>query len=109
MSATIASRKPRSKPSRTARLERQGGNLSLVITQRWASGRVQQDRYWLAEIYAVPAGRGFTLRKQGGDYATYDTLVNSPEGPLCDCLGHEKHGHCKHAEALTALIQAGKL
>lgn len=27
----------------------------------------------------------------------------------CDCLGGLKHSHCKHQEAIVALIQAGKL
>jgi hypothetical protein len=30
-------------------------------------------------------------------------------GGLCDCLGHEHRGHCKHVHGLAALVAAGRL
>jgi len=47
---------------------------------------------------------GFELIKQGTRIA-YQVLLDGRRS-LCDCVGHERHGHCKHVEALQALVES---
>lgn len=58
-------------------------------------------------------GRGFTLVKlsQGTDKTedAYSVFVGKNGSTLCDCKGHVRHGRCKHASAIAALIRHGKI
>lgn len=97
-------RKPRPKPERRIRLcvKPEGISSGLV---RIRVGKVESD-YYLTEM-AADFGRGFRLEKVGGDEVYH---VNADgDTKSCDCKGHSRHGHCKHADGLSALIAGGKL
>jgi hypothetical protein len=46
--------------------------------------------------------------KGDGPGEEYDVLLNGPQSS-CTCKGNNYHGHCKHVEALTALVKCGAL
>jgi hypothetical protein len=50
----------------------------------------------------------FRLRKLTGDQAVYDVSFTD-YGPEFECLGHLRHGHCKHAESIQAAEQSFRL
>ncbi len=54
-------------------------------------------------------GRGFSLEKTGPDAGEVYHLLLEQDGRSCDCKGHLRHGHCKHADAMLKLVQVGKL
>jgi hypothetical protein len=63
--------------------------------------------YWLEEV-AADWGRAFRLEKfEEGD--VYDVHFDQATGDSCTCLGSLRHGHCKHRDALAALLKAGRL
>jgi hypothetical protein len=103
--STSPARRPRVKPARTV-------NLILAPTAtmegivRITAGRSCQD-YDLARVPA-DFGAGFRLTKLLGEHDTYHVNLNG-QASLCDCLGHTHHGHCKHVDALAALVRAGRL
>lgn len=43
------------------------------------------------------------------NHEVYDVLVQPDSAPECDCRGHQRWHHCKHADAVSALLKAGKL
>jgi hypothetical protein len=94
----------RVKPERCCRVsDGQGGGKRIL---RLIVG-AQAFLYWLE---AIPAdwGRAFRLEKfEGGD--VYDVHFDQATGDSCTCLGSLRHGHCKHRDALAALIKARKL
>jgi hypothetical protein len=101
-------RKPRPKPERRIRLCVRPEGLSSGLV-RIRVGQVEAD-YLLTEVPA-DFGRGFKVEKVGigeDDAATYHVNIEGGKG-ACDCKGHSRHGHCKHADGLAALIAAGKL
>ena len=98
-------RKPRPKPERRIKVllpfNDEGQNAVVNITV----GK-QSDRYYVAKV-AADWGKGFTLAKFGSE-DQYHVNLNA-DGNSCDCKGHLRHGHCKHADGLAALVKAGKL
>jgi hypothetical protein len=59
------------------------------------------------DLRLIPAdwGRGFELRKwQKGLSVIYHVNIDDEGHDSCDCLGHTQHGHCKHVEAIRALM-----
>jgi hypothetical protein len=55
-------------------------------------------------------GRRFQVEKVGIDVTEGKYTVNvSEDKRSCECKGHLKWGHCKHADGLAALIAAGRL
>src|SRR5947209_3562199 len=63
----------------------------------------------------VAGGAAYRLTKllaKPGEPDHYDVVV-SPEGDLCECLGHLKHAHrgvvCRHIASVRTLLQLGKL
>ena len=78
------------------------GGLGIAITV----GR-KTDCYWAWEIPAY-AGRAFRVEKENSQ-DVYNVLVENAQDGVCDCLGHEAHGHCKHVSGLRALLAAGKI
>lgn len=70
-----------------------------------------QTTYLLTPI-ASDFGAAFHLTKSigpdgiGGE--KYDVLLHGKESS-CTCPGNTYHGHCKHLDAITALVQSGKL
>ena len=79
--------------------------------------RVESFTYLAREIPAAGMGhgcRGFEVEKldpfQEPTGEVYHVLIDTRDGySSCDCLGGEAHGHCKHREALAALIKAEQL
>ncbi len=68
-------------------------------------GKEQAD-YFLTPIPA-DFGRAFRVEKIGQDGRYHVNLDGNNN--TCDCPGHEKLGHCKHADGLAALVAAGRL
>ena len=110
MSTTTATdnprqRKPRTKPERRIRLavrpNDEGKNGLVVITVG-----TQAVDYFLCR---VPSdwGQAFSVEKIGGKELYHVHLDGDKR--TCDCKGHARWGHCKHADGLAALAQAGKL
>ncbi len=106
-SAPARQRRPRQKPARFIRLcVKPAGDCPGVV--RITAGKARDD-YFLMEILA-DFGRGFKVEKVG-------LLVNDPpyhvnldgDKRSCECKGFLRHGHCKHADGLAALIAAGRL
>jgi hypothetical protein len=83
----------------------EGAPALLEIT----SGKLMVG-YWLSVIPS-DFGVGFQLKKCAGDGAeTYHVNVSHDHlSDSCDCIGHERHRHCKHSDAVRVLIQQGKL
>jgi hypothetical protein len=54
-------------------------------------------------------GRAFLVEKVFAlEEAAYHVNLNGQQSS-CECKGFLHHGHCKHVEGLTVLVQAGKL
>jgi hypothetical protein len=65
--------------------------------------------YWL-KIIDADYGIGFEIRKPLPETDTYHVHYDpSRRMSSCDCKGGTYNGHCKHQEAILALIRAGKL
>jgi hypothetical protein len=111
MSTTTATakprqRKPRPRPERRIRLCVRPEGLSSGLV-RISVGKDEAD-YLLTEL-AADFGRGFRVEKAGADTeATYHVNIEGGN-KTCECKGHSRHGHCKHADGLAALIAAGRL
>jgi hypothetical protein len=73
---------------------------------RIVNGRID-TLYVVVEIRCDIGGRGFEVSNTF-NMEVYHTHLNGRDRS-CDCIGHLRHGHCKHADALAALIAAGKL
>jgi hypothetical protein len=85
---------------------------ALTIRERMsAKGRETVTVYGVSEYEDVEGGRAFRLDKQGPKAAVYDVyLPSGPEGhATCDCISGEFRGRCKHRDALTKLVQLGRL
>ncbi len=105
--APARQRKPRPKPQRFARLcIRPEGTAPGIV--RLTVGQEGAD-YFLT-IIPAEFGRGFLVEKVGIDRDTAKYHVNiDADKKTCECKGFLRHGHCKHADGLAALIAAGKL
>jgi hypothetical protein len=97
----------RTRPVRTIRLWLKPfeGNPGLVTI---AVGKQQAD-YFITELPA-DGGRGILVEKIGldGQEGHYHVHLDGDK-KACECKGHLRHGHCKHAHGLTALLAAGRL
>jgi hypothetical protein len=64
-------------------------------------------------VTGIPADQGTGFRVAKMDTATTEEEVYyvnlSPDARTCDCKGHVRWGHCKHADGLAALLQSGQL
>ena len=106
-SAPTRQRKPRPKPQRHIRLEvkPEDGGLGIV---RITVGKDHAD--YFPTLIPADFGRGFKVEKVGLDCRESAYAVNiDGDKRTCDCKGHARHGHCKHADGIAALIAAGKL
>jgi hypothetical protein len=71
--------------------------------------------YSVTEFPTGWTGRGFTLAKltagAGGEVESYSVFCNParPAAASCDCKGHVRFDHCKHADAVIALLANGWL
>jgi hypothetical protein len=87
-------------------------NLHVPLGGSWGVLTISIDRAeTLYYVRKIPSdfGDGFELHKFaifGGEQ--YHVHL-SDEGHTCDCPGGTYHGHCKHADALAALRDHGKL
>ena len=82
-------------------------SVFLHLRQVQPSGGESLDTYLFAEIASdTDAARAFSLTKSDG--TVYHTEVTTCTRS-CDCKGHLRHGHCKHADAIAALMEAGRL
>jgi hypothetical protein len=106
-SAPARQRKPRQKPQRFIRLRfKPEGTSPGMVSIR--VGKESADYF----LTAIPAdfGRGFKVEKIGLHETEGDYAVNiDGETRSCECKGFVRHGHCKHADGLAALIAAGRL
>src|SRR6266498_3699980 len=93
-----ATRQPRKKPERFAKLTHYGEDVVLTMRQVLSGKREQTDTYTLEPIPS-DYGRGFLLHKPEG--TSYAVLLSGPDS-TCECKGFESHGHCKHCESLLA-------
>src|SRR5262245_37909277 len=112
---TVKQRKPPVKPQRFARLnDRPTFDEPALLTLQVGS---KEFDYWL-RLVPSDFGEAFQLTKiiPTGDGPAelgevYHVLFEDawPEAPRCDCKGALRWGHCKHADAIKALREKGKL
>jgi hypothetical protein len=100
-------RKPRVKPARYVRLVITLDGIGVGVVRLTVAGK--SCEYLLFPV-AADYGRGFRVENIGleGDGEVYHVNLDG-DRRTCDCKGGLKHGHCKHADGLAALIAAGKL
>lgn len=83
-----------------------GGGLLKIGTKR---ATVE----YLLVPFAADAGRGFKLAKvsEGTDAEAegYSVFACGQSAPKCECKGFYYAGHCKHADAVRALLENGWL
>ncbi len=97
------------RPPRLVRLitKPSGGAPGVV---RIAVGKEAQD-YFLTRVPS-DFGAGFLLEKIGavaaGEAAAYHVHLDGSRRS-CECKGFFRHGHCKHADGLAALVDLGRL
>jgi hypothetical protein len=102
---TPRQRRPRSKPARSIRLVLAPTPIMpgiVLITV----GKSTID-YSLERIPS-DFGTAFRLTKILGDHDSYAVNIDGDKR-TCECKGYLKHGHCKHGDALTALLNAGRI
>lgn len=90
------------------------GLLRGVVEIREATSKtakVHVSRYAMAEQPSPDPGcRVFRFAKPGGAVLyTVALPLDDREFPVCECMGYEKHGRCKHIDALYAMRKAGQL
>jgi hypothetical protein len=105
-SLTPRTRRVKPKPELEARL---GPSVPGVCTLFLHRGE-ECHGYYLRRLPS-DFGVAFGLDKFGAQGSgSYDVLLDPERGHhLCDCLGHERHGYCKHTSGLMQLWRAGKL
>lgn len=91
---------------------------------RWTPGEhpgtgtltIDTDRarvVYVCHEFPSPMGRAFRLTKRCDSPGTdrmadaYDVLVANPQDRLCCCKGFSRFGHCKHTDAVLALLENG--
>jgi hypothetical protein len=106
-SAPTRPRPPRPKPELFVELlVTPDGQTDGVISI--TRGRDTAD-YLLAPLPSGPV-RYFLVQKIGRDGMEPPYFVSlAGDERSCDCQGHRRYGHCKHADALATLIAAGRL
>ena len=105
--ATKRTRQPATKKARSATVQPLAGGGTVV----WLTVNGQALAYRLTPL-ASDFGAAFRIRKcvyaEGKRGEEYDVLLFGKQSS-CTCPGHTYRGHCKHVEALAALVQSGKL
>jgi hypothetical protein len=82
--------------------------------RRRARHRPHHGRQPVRDYFLTPMpadfGRAFKVEKVGLTVNDPPYHVNIDRGKRsCECKGFLRHGHCKHADGLAALIAAGRL
>ena len=102
---------PTTQRKRNARLLAWLEDLKAGVVRITEEGK-PDDHYHLAEIPS-DFGRGFSLEKMtDGNPLTCETpyaVCIDGTRSTCECKGFLRWRHCRHVEALTALLEAGKL
>ena len=108
LSAPATSRKLRTKPARSIRLDLSPGQHSPGVVHITVNGEAKD--YFLDTIPS-DWGRAFRLEEIGteGISPYFVCLDTTGFHHQCCCLGFLRHGHCKHLSGLQALLAAGKL
>jgi len=102
---TATATKPRKSENRVATLRPIGAAQVLGLT----AGK--DTVFYLLTPLAATVGAGFHLAKADrgdGPGEEYDVLLDG-QFSSCECKGFLRWNHCKHVEALTALVKSGKL
>jgi hypothetical protein len=77
-----------------------------VLTIR--KGTVVED-YSVSEFPTGWDGRAFRLAKDENETAYNVFLARNSQDNLCDCIGFESRGCCKHVDSLRHLLHQGLL
>lgn len=72
------------------------------------SGKRGHCEYRLSEFRTDFDGRAFELTKADRS-ATYSVFVGRAGGSLCECLGFQSSGRCKHIAACETLVRGGQI
>jgi hypothetical protein len=105
--APARQRKPRPKPARSIRLAVRPEFNGLGIVQITVG--TERADYFLTLIPA-DFGKGFKVEKIGLHENDPPYHVNIDDDKRsCECKGFLRHGHCKHADGLAALVARGQL
>jgi len=94
------------KPARSIAVVRPAGPDGVAVVQITMGKK--NGFYAVKEIPCEIGGRGFAMHRLGVA-PLYYVRVGRPEDGSCECKGYYRHGHCKHVQGLTALIDAGLL
>lgn len=102
-------RPSKSKPRRRPKQDRQVRWLVRPsVADGWGTVEIRVNRrpaaYAIRRLKVDFGVAGFEVVKLGTKLV-YHVLLDGRRS-LCDCVGHERHGHCKHVEALQALLAA---
>ena len=88
----------------------------MELTTELSAKRIEVCSYIVTETKTAWNGRAFRLQKgvdQAGsdaEAASYEVFIGiGDRNRVCPCKGHTRWGDCKHAAALAALIDGGKL
>ena len=92
------------KPARTLKLTVDAETGLRFLTIRVGK---QIDLYWLSDVPTPLDGRVFKLDKFGSADSYHVVLTRGEQS--CDCMGHLRWGHCKHASAALKLCELGKV
>jgi hypothetical protein len=99
-------RKPRVKPARHIGVMLRPSEVNPFFLVRITEGK-KLDQY---SVRPIPSdwGTAYTMAKLPEETEPYNVCLAGADS-TCDCKGHERHGHCRHIEGLTALMNAGRL
>lgn len=70
--------------------------------------------YWFDRVTSEGSKRTcvrltkFAAAQKPGEPDHYDVQVDT-DAATCDCPGHRRWGHCKHADAITTLAARGSI
>ncbi len=98
-------RKPRPKPVRSIRLCIAPSPINTGVVRIYVGHAFQE--YLRNEVEGCAFGRGFLLSKIGHEEQYHVNVDHNRR--TCECLGYITHSHCKHADGLAALVNAGRL
>ncbi len=109
-----ATRKPAQKPARRVNISRPVNGVHAVHMTIGTGEKAKHFGYYIASIPA-DFGLGFYVEKFAteqveGEEAIYHVNIDLTGGHhSCTCKGGTYCGHCKHQEAILALLKSGKI
>lgn len=112
MQATATRPKTQATMKRTMRWLRHDGPGKgvLAITMKAGTSRPEVFRYRVEPIEGADFGPAYAMGKvseQGIIVEVYN--LNLAGGGSCECMGHYRHGRCKHLDAIRQLTAIGKI